>query len=85
MVIILNERDRMATAVKLTDIIVSEAKINAKALNRSVDGQIEYWVKIGKIAEENPDMTYEFIKSVIVAKEEIEAGKIDKYSFYDKK
>lgn len=75
----------MAIEVKLSDIIVSEAKINAKSLNRSVAGQIEYWAKIGKIAEENPDMTYEFIKSLIVAKEEIEVGKFEEYTFDEKK
>ena len=45
----------MATAVKLSEHIISEAKIMSKALNRSLAGQIEHWARIGKIAEENPD------------------------------
>lgn len=46
-------------AVKLSEHIVSEAKVISKALNRSVSGQIEHWAKIGRLAEENPDLTYE--------------------------
>lgn len=71
----------MSISVKLSENIVSEAKIMAKTLKRSVAGQIEYWAKIGKIAEENPDMTYEFIKNILIALEEEGAGKVSSYTF----
>jgi hypothetical protein len=71
----------MAVAVKLSDNIVSEAKIISKAFNRSVAGQLEYWAKIGKIAEENPDLTYELIKNMLVAKQEELAGRLEPYVF----
>jgi ParD-like antitoxin of type II ParDE toxin-antitoxin system len=74
----------MATAVKLSEHIISEAKIISKALNRSVAGQIEHWVRIGKIAEENPDLSYEFIKNILIAQEEVEAGKLKSYHFDEK-
>ncbi len=74
----------MATAVKLSESIVSEAKIMSKAFNRSIAGQIEYWAKIGKIAEENPDLTYEFIKNIFIAQEESQAGKLEPYSLSKK-
>ncbi len=74
----------MATAVKLSERIISEAKIISKALNRSVAGQIEHWVRIGKIAEENPDLSYEFIKNILIAQEEVEAGKLKPYHFDEK-
>ena len=60
----------MAT-VKLSENIVSEAKIISKAYNRSLAGQIEHWVRIGKIVEENPDLSYEFIKNILIARKEI--------------
>lgn len=71
----------MATAVKLSENIISEAKIISKALNRSLAGQIEHWARIGKIAEENPDLSYEFIKNILIAEEEAEAGKLKPYKF----
>ena len=68
-------------AVKLSEQIVSEAKIISKALNRSVSGQIEHWAKIGRLAEENPDLTYEFIKNLLIAQQEAKLGKLEAYSF----
>jgi hypothetical protein len=74
----------MSKAVKLSENIVSDAKIISKAFNRSIAGQIEYWAKIGKIVEENPDLTYEFIKEILIAREEAKAKKLEVYTF-DKK
>ncbi|QQR49572.1 ParD-like family protein [bacterium] len=74
----------MATAVKLSESIVSKAKKISKALNRSVAGQIEHWAKIGKIAEENPDLTYEFIKNILIAQQEAKSEDLEPYLF-DKK
>ena len=72
--------DKMSS-VKLSDNIVSEAKIVSKALNRSVAGQIEYWAKIGKIAEENPDLNYDLIKNILIGQQEAASGQLEPYSF----
>ncbi len=69
------------STVKLSENIVSDAKIISKALNRSVAGQIEHWARIGKIAEENPDLTYEFIKNILISQQEARAGKLERYVF----
>ena len=74
----------MAKAVKLSENIVSDAKIMSKAFNRSVAGQIEYWVRIGKIAEENPDLTYEFIKNILISQQEAKEGRLEAYIFDEK-
>jgi hypothetical protein len=71
----------MAKAVKLSEEIVSDARIISKAFSRSVAGQIEYWAKIGKVAEENPDLTYEFIKNILISQQEAKAERLEPYSF----
>ncbi len=71
----------MATSVKLSDKLISEARIKSKVFNRSLSGQIEHWAKIGKLAEENPDLTYEFIMGILVSIEEAKAGKVEPYDF----
>ena len=81
----IEKENSMASAVKLSDTIVSEAKIMSKAVNRSVAGQIEHWAKIGRIAEENPDLTYEFIKNILIAQQEAHSGKLEPYHFTAKK
>jgi hypothetical protein len=64
-----------STAVRLSEDIVRTAKVYAPVNFRSIPKQIEHWVKIGKIAEENPDLPYEFIKSVLEAREEMKTEK----------
>ena len=61
--------------------MVSEAQRYASVLSRSVPKQIEHWVKIGKIAEDNPDLPYEFIKNTLLGLEDIKAGEISEYDF----
>ncbi len=70
----------MAKAVKLSDKLVEEAKRYAEISCRSVPGQIEYWSKVGKIAEENPDLPYEFIKDILLAMQE-DDSELTEYKF----
>jgi len=60
----------MASTVKLPEELIAEARTYGKVYSRSTPKQIEYWFKIGKIAEENPDLPYNFIKQILLAKEE---------------
>lgn len=69
----------MATSVRLDDTFLEEVQIHAEAAKRSVPKQIEHWAEIGKIVEDNPDLTYAFIKDALLATAEINAGKATKY------
>jgi hypothetical protein len=60
----------MATPVKLSDELVNAARRSAEVYSRSVPKQIEYWSRIGKITEENPDLPYSFIKEILLAQQE---------------
>jgi hypothetical protein len=71
----------MTTPVRLSDEIVSDAKRYAGINCRSVPKQIEYWYKIGKIAEENPDLPYSFVKEILLARDEAENGDTSDYDF----
>jgi hypothetical protein len=41
----------------------------------SVSKQIEYWSKIGKIAQENPDLPFSLIREILIADQEPVIGK----------
>jgi hypothetical protein len=69
----------MGQSIKISDYIVDEAKVVAKALNRSIAGQVEYWAKLGKLSEENPDLSYNFIKEILLAKEELKHNKLEEF------
>jgi hypothetical protein len=71
----------MAKAVRVSDDLVIEARKFSRVENRSITGQIEHWAKIGKCAEENPDLTYGLIKEILLGIEELEQGESSEYTF----
>jgi hypothetical protein len=71
----------MGIAVRISDKLVSDAKIKSKVDNRSLTGQIEYWAKIGKIAEENPDIPYTLLKEILIGIEQLDSGQGIEYQF----
>jgi hypothetical protein len=75
------EGSSMTTAVRVSDKLAREAKLYSKVDNRSVTGQIEHWAKIGKCAEENPELTYSLIKEILIGLEELEQGESSEYKF----
>lgn len=71
----------MATAVRVSGELVKEAKIYSKVDKRSLTGQIEHWARIGKCAEENPDLTYNVIKDILIGAAELDQGEHSEYQF----
>ena len=71
----------MSVAVKLSSKLIQQAKHNAHVYHRSIPKQIEYWFRIGKIAEENPDLPYSFIKDILFAQEEVSDNNLEEYKF----
>ena len=69
----------MAVTVKLSDDLTEDARHYDSVLSRSIPKQIEYWFQVGKMAEENPDLPYDFIKNVLLAKKEADEKKLKPY------
>ena len=68
-------------AIRLSEEIMKAAFIHADINSRSVPKQIEHWAKIGRIAEENPDLPFEFMMGVLQAKSEMENGEVSEFKF----
>ncbi len=71
----------MTTAVRVSEKLVRDAKLYSNVDNRSITGQIEHWARIGKCAEENPELTYDLIKEILVGLEELEHREASEYKF----
>jgi len=71
----------MSQAVNLPDQLVNDARRYAGVNSRSVPKQIEYWARIGKIADENPDLPYDFIKGILLGLQEVKDGDVSEYQF----
>lgn len=64
----------MSVNVKLSETLVDQAKRCAAIGHRSVPKQIEYWSRMGKIAEENPDLPFAMIRDILIADQEEPVG-----------
>ena len=71
----------MASAVRISESLVNEARKFSKIDHRSLTGQIEHWASIGKCVEENPDLTYDLIKEIFIGIEELRSGEKSEYQF----
>jgi len=71
----------MPTAINISDDLVTQARSSSEIFRRTVAGQIEYWARIGRLAEENPDIPFPFILDILKGKEQIKAGLGTPYIF----
>lgn len=71
----------MATAVRISENLLRDARKYSKVDHRSLTGQVEHWARIGKCAEENPDLTYDLIKEILIGIQELDQDEKTEYSF----
>ncbi len=76
-----NGGNKMATAVRISENLLNDARKFSKVDHRSITGQIEHWARIGKCAEENPDLTYDLIKEIFIGIQELDQGEKTEYTF----
>ncbi len=67
----------MSVNVKISEYLVDQAKRYAGIEHRSVPKQIEYWSRIGKIAQENPDLSFTMIRDILIADQEDPVGEYE--------
>ncbi|MDC1005417.1 ParD-like family protein [Opitutales bacterium] len=71
----------MSTVVRISDNLAKQARLRSKLEQRSMTSQLEYWAKIGKTAEDNPDLPFSFIKETLLARAEIQYSDKEEYTF----
>ncbi len=60
----------MATvSVRIDETIIEEARSAADAEHRTLQAQLELWIKVGRTAIANPDLPGDFIESLLIAKQ----------------
>jgi hypothetical protein len=71
----------MTSAIRLPPEIIEDARKNAQLSYRTIPKQIEYWYRLGKLAEENSDLPLEFIKGAMQGRLEMENGDTSPFEF----
>ena len=69
----------MTTAIRLPAEGLEDARQNAELNCRTIPKQIEYWYKLGKLADENPDLPMDFIKRALAGLSEIKNGETSRF------
>jgi hypothetical protein len=69
----------VVTSLRLENTVRKRVQARARANRRSFSEQMKYYVFLGMVAEENPDLPLMFIKDLLEAKEEAKAGLIVPY------
>ena len=67
-------------SVAISEPLAQAATVQAKIYSRSLDSQINA-EKLWHCAEENPDLSFEFIKAVLEARKEALTGQTEPYLF----
>jgi hypothetical protein len=71
----------MSRTIHLSDLLVEDTKPYALAMNRSIAEQIEYWARLGKVAEEHPDLPVQMLQDLLCSLKEVKAGNLKLYQF----
>lgn len=58
----------MGIPIRIDETIYNDAKNVARAECRSIPNQIEFWARIGKCALDNPDLPIEFVRDLLISK-----------------
>lgn len=58
----------MGIPIRIDETIYNEAKKVARAERRSITHQIEFWAVVGKCALDNPDLPIEFVRDLLISK-----------------
>lgn len=74
-------RGYIMTILKLSDELIELARSHAAEKHWSVTRQIEYWARLGKAVEDNPELPVKFIQDTLVAVEEANASQLPDYRF----
>ena len=60
----------MGMPVRIDGVLYDQAKAQARAERRTIAGQIEFWAMVGRTALDNPDLSVEFVRDLLVARAE---------------
>lgn len=60
----------MSMPVRIDDELYEQAKSASKGECRTIAGQLEFWAKVGKAALDNPDLPIEFVRELMIARQE---------------
>lgn len=63
--------------VKISDELHEEIRKSSAVMSRSINSQAEFWIKMGMLAELNPDLTFQQIIQQQLKLQNLDTDKFD--------
>lgn len=57
-----------SVSIRIDEDLYLAARRSAKGECRSIPGQIEFWAKVGRAALDNPDLPIDFVRDILISK-----------------
>jgi len=78
MIRIFSPKEELVGIVKISDDLHEEIRQASSAMSRSINAQAEFWIKIGALAELNPELAYnDIVKKLLLTELNSIKGLID--------
>jgi hypothetical protein len=61
-------------SIRISQTLYDQARSAAQAENRTLDGQVEYWARVGRATLDNPDLPVGFIAESLTSMAEPHEG-----------
>ena len=71
----------MLIQVELSKSLVADAKSASKITKRTLSKQIEYWARLGKSIEENPELPALLIQDILESQADMVLNRLSKFRF----
>ena len=71
----------MLVSIKLSDSLVENAKSASRTTKRTLSEQIEYWARLGKACEDNPDLQVDMIQDILASRAEMNLNQLSQFRF----
>ncbi|MCP4040926.1 MAG: ParD-like family protein [Gammaproteobacteria bacterium] len=62
-----------SVSIRINGDLYLAAKRSAKGEFRTIPAQIEFWAKVGRAALDNPDLPVDFVRDVLISKDQDQA------------
>lgn len=62
--------------------LIEQASKYGKATNKNTLEQLEEWIRIGKVCQDNPDLTYQDIKEILCGLAEVKNSMTTPYKIF---
>lgn len=66
----------------LDNDLIEQANQCGKVRNKDTVQQLEQWIRIGKVCQDNPDLTYQDIKEILCGLSEVKNGMTIPYKIF---